>query len=273
MNKSVYKNFSADSRLAYQKESSNSFEDLCMSENATETQATRSNKRAMTSVFKRNTSGHRSYKLAVVCLLILLVFLLVVITILWVKLTTKGDQVQTSYNNSSAEKQLNISYTNLIAEKDQLEAAYKKVAEERDQFKKKADEFENKLSSMGWKFFGSSLYYISTEKRSWSESRQDCQGKGADLVIIKSREEQDFVEDLRKSDPAWIGAHDIDKEGDWKWVDGTAVTNGFWRQGEPNNVGEEDCVATGYLTVPVPNWFDYSCSLKYVWICEMGMNT
>ncbi|KAF5894016.1 antigen like protein, partial [Clarias magur] len=156
---------------------------------------------------------HKTYRLAVVCLLILVVLLLVVITILWVKLTTGREQIPTSY-------------TNLTAGKDQLEAAYKKVAEERDQFQRNADEFRMKLSSMGWRFFSSSIYYLSTEKRSWRESRQDCQGKGADLVIIKSREEQDFVEDLRKGTPAWIGAHDMDKEGDWKWVDGTAVTNG-----------------------------------------------
>ncbi|KAF4086568.1 hypothetical protein AMELA_G00084870 [Ameiurus melas] len=125
---------------------------------------------------------------------------------------------------------------------------------------------ERDINTPGWKYFSSSIYYISTEKKSWSESRHDCQGRGADLVIINSREEQDFVEVWRRGKTAWIGANDRDSEGVWKWLDGTAVTNGFWRQGEPNNVGDEDCAVSGYHSDP--NWIDVSCNLQNVWICE-----
>lgn len=40
-----------------------------------------------------------------------------------------------------------------------------------------------------WQTFGSSIYYFSMRK-SWTESRQDCREKEADLVIIDSQEEQ-----------------------------------------------------------------------------------
>ncbi len=34
------------------------------------------------------------------------------------------------------------------------------------------------------------LFYISSERKSWSWSRRYCQQRGADLVIINSRKEQ-----------------------------------------------------------------------------------
>ncbi len=42
----------------------------------------------------------------------------------------------------------------------------------------------------GWVRFNNSLYYISSLKKSWQESRNDCLQRGADLVIINSKKEQ-----------------------------------------------------------------------------------
>ncbi|KAL6455534.1 hypothetical protein MHYP_G00360740 [Metynnis hypsauchen] len=90
----------------------------------------------------------------------------------------------------------------------------------------KTQRSERLINQPGWIYFSSSIYYISTETKSWSESRQFCRGRGADLVIINSREEQDFIEMLRKGQTAWIGLTYRVTEKVWRWVDGSELDTG-----------------------------------------------
>ncbi|XP_060720548.1 C-type lectin domain family 4 member E-like isoform X3 [Tachysurus vachellii] len=126
-------------------------------------------------------------------------------------------------------------------------------------------------TKLGWSYFNSSIYYFSTGMENWADSRQDCKNRGADLVIINSTEEEEFISlhlDIRH---AWIGLSDRETEGVWKWVDGTNLTTGFWIAGEPNNLyGDEDCVEIlGALKIKI--WNDAQCSTKFYWTCEKNV--
>uniref|UniRef100_A0AAR2J7H6 C-type lectin domain-containing protein n=1 Tax=Pygocentrus nattereri TaxID=42514 RepID=A0AAR2J7H6_PYGNA len=187
-------------------------------------------------------------------------------------------QLQTSYTNLTAERdQLQTSYTNLTAERDQLQTSYTNLTAERDQLQTSYASVTHQLqnqkdSQQGWTFFMTSVYFISTGGKSWSESRQDCRQRGADLVIINNREEQNFVEVLRRGQRAWIGLTDSETEGVWKWVDGSSLTTTFWRPSEPNsNAGDEDCVVFGEGSDPVKNWADYPCNDRFVGICKKSI--
>ncbi|XP_039880726.1 CD209 antigen-like protein A, partial [Simochromis diagramma] len=116
-----------------------------------------------------------------------------------------------------------------------------------------------------WVAFSDSLYEVSSEQKSWEESRRDCLKKGSDLMIINSREEQNFVNKFKKH--LWIGLTDSETEGIWKWVDGTQMTTSYWNSGEPNGGRNENCgeIKT-YNSENSLN--DAPCSSAKFWICE-----
>ncbi|MCI4395034.1 hypothetical protein PGIGA_G00175810 [Pangasianodon gigas] len=206
-----------------------------------------------------DTAGGRCYRLTAVCVVLLCVLLLTAITVLWIKfsiLNTEKDQLQTSYNNLNTEKdQLQTKYNNLTIERDQLQR-------ERDGYPRTfCDPYQGRCF-----WFNFSFYYMSNDSKSWDESKQDCNSRGADLVIINSTEEQEFIVKQLGHFEAWIGLSDREKEGEWKWVDGTPLTTKYWASGEPNNAGDEDCAVIYSLNKAV--WNDKKCSEKLHWICE-----
>ncbi|XP_067257578.1 C-type lectin domain family 10 member A-like isoform X2 [Chanodichthys erythropterus] len=129
----------------------------------------------------------------------------------------------------------------------------------------------------GWVYYQSSFYFISSESKSWTESRRYCTERGADLIIIHNREEQDFVKNISGAAVVWIGLADSHVENRWKWVDGSILTSGFWASGEPNGGRAENCA----VTVAVPKlpewpglvgWIDEPCNRAYQWICEKNIS-
>ncbi|XP_048012032.1 asialoglycoprotein receptor 1-like [Megalobrama amblycephala] len=171
-------------------------------------------------------------------------------------LTNERDQLLTNFTNLSEERdQLlnkNIALTN---ERDEL-------TKERDQFNQERNELWKMLNEMGGYIYQSSFYFISSEKRNWAESRRYCTERGADLIIINNREEQEFVKKISGGTGVWIGLTDSDEEDRWKWVDGTNMTSGFWAYKEPNGSKKENC-ALLYSS----GWYDYQCNKAFKCIC------
>nr|XP_046183365.1 C-type lectin domain family 4 member E-like isoform X2 [Oncorhynchus gorbuscha] len=157
--------------------------------------------------------------------------------------------------------------TNTTAERDQLQTRYNNLTDERDRLQNLL--CERTCCSDGWKKFECSCYFISTEKKTWEKSREDCLERGTDLVIINSKEEQEFLFNFKKR--VWIGLTDRETEETWKWVDGTPLTTEYWYDPQPDNAGstgEEDCVEIHKDQSPLKAWNDLSCGSKLNWICE-----
>uniref|UniRef100_UPI0037E8426B CD209 antigen-like protein C n=1 Tax=Semicossyphus pulcher TaxID=241346 RepID=UPI0037E8426B len=203
-----------------------------------------------------------SYRVAAVCLGLLCLLLLAgLITVVFQY--TQGNSewkmdmalLQTSYNNLTEERdQLQTSYNNLARERDQLQSSYGMLTKELDHVKNR------------WVRFSRSLYYISSVEKSWQESRDDCRNRGADLVIINSKEEQEFTRGLKKR--LWIGLTDRETEGTWRWVDGTPLTKSYWASLEPNGASSDEDCAEIKMYNEETSWNDAPCDDRSFWICE-----
>ncbi|KAI5628235.1 CD209 antigen [Silurus asotus] len=294
MSDEIYQNAggNADNRAGVS-DSDNSFEDVYVNKDNLETKKTRSFKQSDSSGLK--TAEGRCYRVTTVCVVLLCVLLLTAVIVLWIKfsnvsidkyqlqtkynnLTVDRDQLQTSYNTLTVkEKQLQTSYNNLLVERNELQTSYNNLTVERDQLLTRLNQCPFNISAeglvkQGWSVSEtSSLYYLSTQKKSWTESRHYCIERGADLVIINSKEEQEFITNLMgNNNQAWIGLSDRDTEGKWKWVDGTeqTISTGFWYKGEPNDdKNNEDCGEMWKFPDKMA-WNDRPCTEKSKWICE-----
>nr|XP_034344807.1 CD209 antigen-like protein E [Arvicanthis niloticus] len=118
-----------------------------------------------------------------------------------------------------------------------------------------------------WTLFQGNCYFFSTFQKNWMESAAACKDMGAQLVVIKSNEEQSFLQRTsKKKIDFWMGLSDAKEEGQWLWVDGSPLLFNFrkyWSAGEPNNHDNEDCAV-----ISNHGWNDFSCLAVSFWICK-----
>ncbi|KAM6986178.1 C-type lectin domain family 6 member A-like [Aplochiton taeniatus] len=200
----------------------------------------------------------RSFRAAAVCLGLLCVLLLAGIIGLGLQYIT------VIYENIRETPGLGLHHVTVTIEVQGKIDLINGLTKERDDLQRKLN---NTYCAQGWERFGCSCYYVSEERKTWETSRQDCRDRGADLVIINSRQEQDFIHTFKKS--FWIGLSDSEEEGIWKWVDGTRLPeeHQFWSSGEPNGKKRENCVELQHSTAET-SWNDLLCSHTHLWVCE-----
>uniref|UniRef100_A0A3B5QLP0 CD209 antigen-like n=1 Tax=Xiphophorus maculatus TaxID=8083 RepID=A0A3B5QLP0_XIPMA len=141
--------------------------------------------------------------------------------------------LQSSYGSVQREKsELQSSLKNVTAERDLLKANVDNLTAEQEELLGRIDKLnatlQEKRCPAGWRKFQYSCYFPSTTKKTWTLSREDCHSKGADLAIVTSKDEMNFINSLYNDKEVWIGLTDGGVEGQWKWVDGTPLTLIFY---------------------------------------------
>ncbi|KTF75904.1 hypothetical protein cypCar_00045890, partial [Cyprinus carpio] len=203
--------------------------------------------------------GSRCLVLITVSLGFICVLLLVFIILQHITITPERDLVK-SYKNTVEEfnqtiNSLQDNHTDLTQKNLKLETRVKDLTAEKKQLQRDFDSLNKKKLELESKVTSLSRFFISTELMTWSDSRQYCRDRGADLVIINTEEKQRT-------------------RGIMKWVDNSTLKQGFWLKGEPNNYGgNEDCIQLNYNREkpgwsPLNSWNDVACSEKIKGICE-----
>ncbi|CAI5692037.1 unnamed protein product [Oreochromis niloticus] len=172
----------------------------------------------------------------------------------------------TKKNHTELQDELQDTKTNLT----QLQSRYDKLSKNHSQLqeevKKLKEKIEGKRCPDRWRRFGCSCYFKSTERKTWSDSRRDCHDKGADLVMINSKEEQEFIRNMRGE--SWIGLKTTYKQSsgryEWEWVDGSALTQTFWAAG----YGNPSSGSRGVCCDDSGRWTGSHYSESKTFICE-----
>ncbi|XP_065146244.1 C-type lectin domain family 4 member A-like [Paramisgurnus dabryanus] len=189
---------------------------------------------------------HRSVQ---VCLCLLSVLLFTAVIVICVYFNNQGN-----YNHLQEKKQLILQINNLTKERDEL-------INEREELNRWLNEQDWRSDNFKWIYYNLSFYYISTERRTWSDSRRDCEQREANLLIINNKEEQEFVQNATSGRfNYWIG---LSKEGGvWKWVDGTTLKLSFWINRDPGSYSQN------FAVISSSGWANRSCDFTTRWICE-----
>jgi len=89
---------------------------------------------------------------------------------------------------------------------------------------------------------------------------------GGDLASIHTDSMNDYFYSLTDgSSHYWIGFSDQETEGTFVWADGSCSDFTQWNDGEPNQMGDEDCTT---FWSESPRWNDWNCGSQAGYICQ-----
>ncbi|XP_035377661.1 asialoglycoprotein receptor 1-like [Electrophorus electricus] len=136
---------------------------------------------------------------------------------------------------------------------------------------KKHNSTQEQCCPVKWMFFSSHCYFFSDYGMSWNEARDKCESTRAELLILKSKEEKEFVISRTTPHYYWLGLTD-ERTGQWEWLDGTpyVMVKSEWMPGQPDNWeahglgGGEDCAHFHRDG----RYNDDHCSRDYRFVCK-----
>jgi len=113
-------------------------------------------------------------------------------------------------------------------------------------------------------------YSYHPSKADWEGARQICQMEGGQLAVITSERSQGRIGSrFGKLPEFWIGATDIEREGQFRWVNGQGLGFARWYRSQPSKSypNNEHCVTFNYWGKDT-KWGDRNCFDSRPFLCE-----
>ncbi|XP_070702211.1 C-type lectin domain family 4 member A-like [Pempheris klunzingeri] len=193
---------------------------------------------------------------------------IILLSTFYISVTLEKDQLQTKHdalrNNYS---RLQGQTSGLAVSSSQLQSRYQTLSQSHSQLQDEVKQLRSRIREKwcpeGWRRFGSSCYFTSDEKKTWFDSRKNCWDKGANLVVINTKEEQNLVTKLSSTGDHWIGLWQRTRSV-WEWVDKTPLTERFWAAGLPHGNQEKHAACCDRRG----RWTQSKHRDSKKWICE-----
>uniref|UniRef100_A0A8C9XXM4 C-type lectin domain-containing protein n=1 Tax=Sander lucioperca TaxID=283035 RepID=A0A8C9XXM4_SANLU len=113
-------------------------------------------------------------------------------------------------------------------------------------------------------FSGSNVTFVYINTRmTWTEAQSYCRAHYTDLASVRNTTENQKVQAMIPAGGnwAWFGLF----RDSWKWSDGSTSSFRFWKNGQPDNINNEACVAADFSQSGT--WEDWSCDMERAFIC------
>jgi hypothetical protein len=114
---------------------------------------------------------------------------------------------------------------------------------------------------------GGHKYRIVGSSMSWMQARASCEADGGYLLKLETDTEDGLAEYVINEQPEiWIGIHDTDGDGTYRWTDGSTPTFTNWDGGAPG-AASPDCVMKN-TSSSNGRWYTRSCTDSRPAVCE-----
>ncbi|XP_016357267.1 CD209 antigen-like protein D isoform X1 [Sinocyclocheilus anshuiensis] len=114
----------------------------------------------------------------------------------------------------------------------------------------------------GWLRFENTCYFLSQNRLTWQQSREECQRKGGDLAVITNERVQMYLS-MKGNLHYWIGLSHLGTN-EWTWINNAVLTARYW--GDVSFPGQ--CAILAGNEPPERSWRPYSCNLYLQYICQ-----